>query len=50
MTDQQKKRTLLDHIRQLLESLDRALKPMPSAPQPVPISGKRPKVNNYRQE
>lgn len=38
---QQKKQTFADKLRQLLESLDRALRPTPPAPQPVPIRGSR---------
>ncbi len=34
---QQKPQNLVDRLRQLLENLEKALKPTPQAPEPVPV-------------
>lgn len=36
------RKTLADRLREFLDALDRALKPMPPAPQPVPVRDVKP--------
>lgn len=35
--EQQQRRSIADRLRELLEALDKALKPTPQAPQPIPV-------------
>jgi hypothetical protein len=43
MAEQRQQKSLQDRLRELLENLDKLLKPMPQAPQPIPVKGTRPK-------
>lgn len=39
--DDQKRRGLLDRLREMLESLEKALTPARPVPQPIPVRGDR---------